>query len=214
MSSLYSNGTTGALDTSYPRVGTVASDSSYLRPVMGSLSQVCSKCDVDKVKTDFYRNRRECKLCYNNNRLCKHDVQKTHCKKCGGSQICIHKIQKSTCRECPGGGSSFCEHTDSDGKKKQKSNCSLCNKSNFCIHDLQINNCIKCAGSSVCSHGKIKHYCIICQPDSKYFCSNCRIYRINKLKTNLCRKCKLFQPSVEDSLLETSPLKVVPFDCI
>ena len=150
----------------------------------------CSKCELDKNIKEFYKNRRECKSCYNSERLCKHDIQKTHCKKCGGSQICSHSKQRSTCRECPNGGSSFCEHLSNDGKRKQKGNCIICNKNNFCEHELQINNCRKCIGGSICEHKKGRHYCIICSPDSKYFCQECRVSRVDPNKNTVCKKCK------------------------
>jgi hypothetical protein len=113
-------------------------------------NKTCNKCKLEKEETFFYKNRKECKTCYNGHRLCMHDIQRTHCKKCGGSQICKHNIQKSTCRDCPEGGSSFCEHLDSNDKKRQKSNCIICNKGNFCIHLIQRSHCRECNGKSIC----------------------------------------------------------------
>lgn len=39
---------------------------------------------------------------------CEHNVRKSECKLCGGSQICGHKRIKSRCKDC--GGSQICGH--------------------------------------------------------------------------------------------------------
>jgi hypothetical protein len=39
-------------------------------------------------------------------------------------------------------------------------------------------------------HNKGKHYCIVCMPDSKYFCSKCRITRVSPNKNQECFKCR------------------------
>jgi len=40
--------------------------------------------------------------------MCIHNVNKSYCRDCGGSQICKHNIQKSKCIDC--GGSEICKH--------------------------------------------------------------------------------------------------------
>lgn len=145
----------------------------------------CSKCEENKDKNEFYKNRKECKFCYNSSRLCPHDKQKTHCKICNGSQICKHSIQKSTCKDpvC-GGGSSYCVHN------KQKSTCRECSPFNFCKpHNVQRSNCRTCKGTSICDHNKFKPYCIICSPESKYFCIDCRVTRVTPSNKDICFKC-------------------------
>lgn len=39
---------------------------------------------------------------------CKHNIRKSRCKECGGSELCEHDKRRSRCKECKGG--EICEH--------------------------------------------------------------------------------------------------------
>ncbi len=81
--------------------------------------------------------------------MCEHGVL-YQCIPCKGPGICVHDARKSECRECDG--------------------------SAFCIHDLRKVYCGECGGSALCEHDIKKDRCLICTPDSKYFCSVCRVF--------------------------------------
>lgn len=69
---------------------------------------------------------------------CEHDIQRSACKDCSGSQICEHNRQRSTCKDC--GGSQICEHN------KQRSQCKDCGGSQICEHDKIRYACKDCGG--------------------------------------------------------------------
>ena len=70
-----------------------------------SYMKLCIECNIKNVKNK-------------NKNKCAHNLQKAHCKDCGGSSICEHNIQKARCKDC--GGSQICEHN------KQISDCKDC----------------------------------------------------------------------------------------
>jgi hypothetical protein len=88
-------------------------------------------------------NCKECKaLGVGGGGICEHDVRRTGCKPCKGSQICEHNRQRGTCREC--GGNQICEH----GKIRTK--------------------CRECDGGAICEHDRERVHCSICRPDQVY----------------------------------------------
>jgi hypothetical protein len=111
---------------------------------------------------------------------CEHNIRKSRCIECGGSELCIHNKRKYRCIECQGssicihnliksrcincGGSELCEHN------KRKSICKDCNGGSICIHNKQKTRCKECGGSALCKSSwcetrvtnKYEGYCINC----------------------------------------------------
>ena len=71
------------------------------------------------------------------NPKCEHNIQKSRCKDCGGSQICKHNRQKSRCKDC--GGGSICPHN------RQRSRCKDCGGSSICEHNRERSKCKDCS---------------------------------------------------------------------
>ncbi len=157
-----------------------------------------------------------CKECKGNS-LCKHNIRKVECKECGGSRFCQHNKEKYKCKDCKGsgicnhnrikskckecGGGSICEHNrertackDCKGgsiceHNLRRSNCKECKGGSICEHNKHKSYCKECNGSQICYHKKFKRLCIECTPDSKYFCKNCRLFRVNNRTNYLCSYC-------------------------
>lgn len=132
-----------------------------------------SICSHNKVKS-------KCKDC-NGSQICIHKNLKQQCKKCKGSRICEHNIYKPNCKLCK--GSQICEHNI------QRPQCKKCKGSQVCIHNNLKSQCKECEGNAICIHKQFKPTCIICSPNSKYYCSNCRLIRVDKRTNFLCSYC-------------------------
>jgi len=70
-----------------------------------------------------------------------------------------HEIRRSRCREC--GGSEICPHTTEINRLKF--NCILCNPDGFCPCGKKKSQCITCAGNQICAkHNQRKSTCTGC----------------------------------------------------
>lgn len=195
----------------------------------------CNKCSIDKLETEFYKKRKMCKTCAFNQRKCEHNKRKSRCKECDGNQICKHDKRKDMCKECKGsafcqhqiektkckdcGGSSICEHNrqrqickECNGvsiceHKRIKSQCKECNGSGICEHNNYKSLCKKCNGTSICKHYKQTYYCIECSPNSKAFCTSCKLFMVKKKNNYLCSYCNPDKPIRQ----KTKELKVKTF---
>ena len=139
-------------------------------------------------------------LCKITNNKCKHNIRKSRCVECGGSEICNHNKRRSRCVEC--GGGEICVH------KRIKSNCVDCGGSQICIHKRSKTICRECGGSQICSHNRIKTACFECKGGSicehnkrRIYCVDCGGSQIceHKINKRLCKKC-------DGSLLCKTPL--------
>ena len=194
----------------------------------------CNKCEKIKDGSEFYKNSKICKQCFNcehgkrkeickdcgGSQICKHDKRKEHCIDCGGSQICEHKKVKYTCKEC--GGSQICEHKKNKNfcieckgrmiceHKKNKYSCIECGGSYICEHKKNKYSCIECGGSQICEHKKRKINCLVCNPHIG--CKECQLVIVNK--SSLCHPyceacfCNLF-PNHEKSRLYKTKERVL-----
>lgn len=112
---------------------------------------------------------------------CIHNKRRTQCKECNGGSICEHSKRKYQCKECH--GSQMCNHN------RRKHDCKECGGSQICNHDKQKKFCKECCGSQICEHDKQKYQCVICTPNSKYFCTSCRLFIVTKKNNYLCSYC-------------------------
>jgi hypothetical protein len=167
----------------------------------------CKDCKGSQI-CEHNKQKSTCKDCGGNG-ICEHNKRKEICKECGGSQICEHNKLKSICKECGGinicehnvnkrhckecGGNGICEHN------KQKHRCKECCGKSICEHNINKRNCVKCKGKNICEHQKRKEYCITCNPNSKYFCKQCRLFRVEKKNNFLCSYCNSDKPTHQKS---------------
>lgn len=127
-----------------------------------------SKCEHNLRKT-------RCIAC-GGTELCEHNKRKYRCVDCKGSSICIHNLIKSRCINC--GGNELCTHN------KRKSICKECEGGSICIHNKQKTRCKLCGGSALCKSSwcetrvtrKYNGYCLTCfvhlfpdKPNSKNY---------------------------------------------
>ena len=140
----------------------------------------CKECNGGSI-CEHNRDRHRCKDCSGGS-ICEHKIQKQCCKKCGGSSICEHNKINSRCKECS--GASICEHN------RVKYTCVDCKGNGVCEHNRRRAICKDCGGSNLCKHNKQKYQCIICTPNTKYYCTLCRLFG-GVLKDNnyLCSYC-------------------------
>ncbi len=123
-------------------------------------------CAICKAHGNSKLTCKECKQMLEEKIKCHihNKYNKKDCKECGGSGCCEHGRWRN-CETC-GDGPNICQlHPNPEtGKKSRKS------------------RCIECKGIEVCPHGqtKLKKNCILCTPDSKNFCQECRNVRIDQ----------------------------------
>jgi hypothetical protein len=122
-----------------------------------------------------------------------HPVNKNKCSRCKkeyipkeNDRVFNGKILQ-TCLNCR---IKLCSH------KNLKSKCNECIKTSIkninCKHGKRKARCkVKDCGtkSDYCKHDKTKNYCIECSPNSKAFCTNCRIFRVTIRSNYLCSYC-------------------------
>ena len=147
-----------------------------------NIKKICNKCYKIKNINLYRKHRSICKECDKKSRQCIHNKDKNTCKQCGnGGSICEHFKTRSECKTC--GSKRFCEHNI------RKSNCRDCNGINICIHNKFKTSCKKCKGGSICIHEKVRSICIICTPNTKKYCINCRTLQDKKSNNYLCSYC-------------------------
>ena len=125
--------------------------------VKGLRRVTCLLCKAKREKYKCEHNilKSTCKDC-GGSQICEHNRRKSRCKECGGSQICEHSRLKSQCKEC--GGSEICEHS------RRKSHCKECGGSGICEHNRRKSRCKECGGSQICEHNRRKSQCKECSP--------------------------------------------------
>jgi len=150
---------------------------------------------------------------------CKHNIEKTRCRECGGGSLCKHNKRKSYCIKC--GGASYCEHKrmrhqciDCEGisrckHKKLKQYCKECKGASICKHNREKRRCKECKGNNICKHNKVKRICKICDPNGNLIhCIRSRIYHALKRKktkrTMEYLRCTIeeFKKHIEDQFQE------------
>lgn len=114
---------------------------------------------------------------------CPHDMRKSHCRKCKGSQICHHDRRRARCKECKGSG--ICPHD------QVKERCKECKGIQICQHNKRKEYCKDCKGVQICPHNRVKASCRQCK--GSYFCPH------NRVKT-ICKDCRGSQICQHDRL--------------
>jgi hypothetical protein len=59
----------------------------------------------------------------------------------------------------------------------------------ICEHVILKENCIKCNPQILCNHNIKKSYYKICSPNTKSYCVQCKLFRVNKSTKYLCSYC-------------------------
>lgn len=129
-------------------------------------------------KCEHNLRKSRCIIC-GGSELCEHNRRKYRCIECQGSSICIHNLIKSRCINCQ--GNELCKHN------KRKSICKDCNGGSICIHNKQKTRCKECGGSALCKSS----WCET-RVTNKYegYCLNCFIYLFPDKPTVLNYKTK------------------------
>lgn len=137
-----------------------------------------------------------------------HPVNQNKCSRCKKSYIPPINDPLQTCLECR---KQNCEHgykskkdcksckNESNNKYKCEHNkkpnrCNICNPHIICEHYILKENCIKCNPQILCNHNIKKSYCKICSPNTKSYCVQCKLFRVNKKTNYLCSYCNPDKP--------------------
>jgi hypothetical protein len=125
-----------------------------------------------------------------NGSKCEHNILRSQCKECGGSQICEHNRLRSNCKEC--GGGSICEHNN------YRSRCKECGGSQICDHNRIRSSCKECGGNQICEHNRLRSQCKECggshicehhkRRSSCKECGGSQICEHNKYRSQ-CKEC-------------------------
>lgn len=117
--------------------------------------------------------------------ICEHNKHWSRCATCLG-----HNINKDKCSRCkkPYYGDTTILHNG-----KPLSTCEECRKEN-CPHGKRNKSeCKECKKinmkNNFCEHNTRKERCIICTPDTKHFCTSCRLFVVKKSNNYLCSYC-------------------------